>query len=97
MAETTTTAPAQSGWGRVNGFLDGLSGATDRIGGIVDTVADGAEDVARGRAAISEQRLDREQRELDMALQLRGFNRGDNRLMIFAVAAGAVALVMLMR
>ena len=86
-----------AGWAKVNGFLDGLGGAVDAVGGIVDTVADGAEDVARGKAAISNQNLDKKQRELDLALQLQGFKRGDNRLMIGAFAAAAVALILLMR
>lgn len=100
MADTPApiSAPAGSGvWGTVNGFLDGAGGAATRLGGIVNTVADGAEDVARGRRAIHEERLDVQERELGMALRLAGFNRGDNKLTIFAVAAAAVAVIVLMR
>lgn len=102
MAGNEAAAPAApvqapgAGWAKVWGFLDGAGGAVDRIGGIVDTVADGAEDVARGRRAIHEEQQDRQQRELDMALQLSGFERGDNRLMIVAFGAAAVALIFLL-
>jgi hypothetical protein len=95
MAETAAATP--SGWAGVWGFLDGVGGAADRLGGIVNTVADGAEDVARGRAAIHEEQQNRQQRDLDMALQLAGFERGDNKLMILAVAVAAVAVIVLMR
>lgn len=93
-----TTAPASApgpGWEKVFGFIDGVGGVADRVAGIVDTTADAAEDVARGRAAISQQAQARQQADLDMALQLQGFERGDNRLMIFAVGAAAVAVIVL--
>lgn len=97
-AAQTTAQPAAPNetWGKVWGFFDGLGGVADRVGGIVDTVADGAEDVARGRAAIHEEQQNRQQRDIDMALQLAGFERGDNRLMIVAVGAAAVALIFLL-
>lgn len=100
MADTATPAAAPTGtgvWAQVNGFLDGAGGAASRLGGIVNTVADGAEDVARGRRAVHEERLDVQERELGMALRLAGFNRGDNKLTILAVAAAAVAVIVLMR
>lgn len=90
MAETQKT-----GWASVNGFLDGLGGATDRIGGIVNTVADGAEDVARGRAALHEERQAQRQSELDMTLQLAGFERGDNLKLYWVVGAVAAAVIIL--
>lgn len=88
---------AGAGWDKVNGFLDGLGGAVGAVGGIVDTGADIAEDVARGKAAISNQNLDKQSREIDLALRMQGFQRGDNKLVILAVAAAAVALIMLSR
>lgn len=90
-------AKAPEGFAKVFGFLDGVGGAAQRVGGIVDIVADGAEDVARGRAAVQNQRLDTQERELGMALRLQGFERGDNKLTILAVAAAAVALIVLMK
>lgn len=86
-----------SGFASVWGFLDGVGGAAQRVGGIVDVVADGAEDVARGRAAVQNQRLDTQERELGLALRLQGFERGDNKLTILAVTAAAVALIVLMK
>jgi hypothetical protein len=99
MAETATAAPAATpnGWAGVWGFLDGAGGAVSRLGGIVNTVSDGAEDIARGRRAIHEEQQDRQERELGLALRLAGFERGDNKLTIFAVAAAAVAVIVLMR
>lgn len=101
MVETATPAPLPAaptprGFEGVFNVLDGIGGSVDRIGGIVETVADGAEDVARGKAAISNQRLDRDERELGIALRLAGFERGDNKLTILAVAAAAVALIVIM-
>lgn len=90
-----TTAP--KGFEKVWGFIDGVGGAAERVGGIVDVVADGAENVARGKAAIANQRLDKQERELGLALRLAGFERGDNKLTILAVAAAAVAVIVLMR
>lgn len=94
MAENANSTP--SGWSGVWGFLDGLGGAADRVGGIVNTVADGAEDIARGRGAIADQRLDVQQRELSMALELAGFQRGDNVQLYWAGAAVAAAVVFLL-
>lgn len=90
-----TTAP--KGFEKVWAVFDGIGGAAERVGGIVDVVADGAEDVARGKAAIAKQRLDKQERELGLALRLAGFERGDNKLTILAVAAAAVAVIVLMR
>lgn len=89
------TAP--KGFEKVWNFADGVGGLVERVGGVVDLVADGAEDVARGKAAISNQRLDKQERELGLALRLKGFERGDNKLTIVAVAAAAVALIVLMK
>lgn len=94
MAETASDTP--SGWGGVFGFLDGVGGVADRLGGIVDTGADAAEDIARGKAAIADQQLDKDQRELDMALQLAGFDRGDNIQLYWAGAAVAALVLFLL-
>lgn len=92
---TATARP--TGWAAVNGWLGGLADATETVGGIVDTVADGAEDIARGKAAISNQMLDKQQREQDMALQLAGFARGDNVQLYYVIGAAAVAVILLMK
>lgn len=97
--DTTATpgpAPTARGFEGVWNFLDGIGGTVDRVGGIVETVADGAEDVARGKAAIINQRQDKQERALGMALRLQGFERGDNKFTILAVAAAAVAVIVLM-
>lgn len=93
MADAASAVP--SGWTGVWGFMDGLGGAVDRLGGIVNTVADGAEDVARGRDAIAAQRDADAQRDLDLALQLAGFDRGDNETQMWVIGAAAVALIVI--
>lgn len=101
MADTTQqTAPAAApatGFEKVLGTINGLNQVASGIGGIVDTTANAAEDIARGKAAMSNQRLDKEDRELSIALRAQAFERGDNKLIIMAVAASAVALILLTR
>ena len=89
-------ADAASGWGGVWGFMDGISGVATRLGGIVNTVADGAEDVARGRAAIDNQQKDEQQREIDQALEIAGFERKDNVTQMWVIGAAAVALILIL-
>lgn len=90
-----TTAP--KGFAEVWGALDGLGGAAARVGGIVDIAADAREDIARGRAAVATQRADEADRALSTMLRLQAFERGDNKLVIGAVAAAAVALILLIK
>lgn len=98
MATTDTTSTnVPKGFEGVFNTIDGVGGVANRLAGIVDTAANGAEDIARGKAAISNQRYDAQERELGLALRLAGFNRGDNKLTIVAVAAAAVALILMMK
>lgn len=86
-------AEQPTGWDRVTGFFTGVGTVTNQIAGIVDSGANMAEDVARGRGAIADQRLDVEERELSMALDLAQWQRGDNLSLYWVVGAAAVALV----
>lgn len=90
-------APAPAGFRGAFDFFDGVAGIAGRVGGIVDTAANAAEDVARGKSAIANQRQDKRDRQLTTALRLKSFDRGDNKIQIFAVAAAAVAVIVLMR
>ncbi|WP_444431219.1 hypothetical protein ACTTAM_20180 (plasmid) [Rhodobacter capsulatus] len=77
-------------------MLDGIGGAAERVGGIADLRPMAPKTWRRaGRGA--EPAADTQERELGMALRLEGFERGDNKLQIVAVAAAAVALILLMK
>lgn len=102
MAETSETqstapAPVQPGFEKVVGALNGLNQVAGGVAGLIDTGANAAEDIARGKAAVANQRLDVADREMSLALRMQQFQRGDNKLVILAVAASAVALIMLTR
>lgn len=86
-----------SGWSKVFGFLDGVGGVADRLGGITDTAADISQNLTDAKRAPWELRRDKEAFDQQQFLDKLKVKRGDNRVLYLTAAAGAVALVLVLR
>lgn len=84
-------------WDGVTGFLDGMAGATDSLGKIVSSGTDIRDDLTMSDMLATKARLEREEGEQDLLLEMAGFQRGDNLKLYYVAGAAAVALVLLMR
>lgn len=96
-AEAQPDEKAPSGWGGIWSFLDGLGGAGDRLEGIADSAGNIAQTYADADRAMWEVRNDQRDADFQRDMQELKTMRGDNRVMIYAAGAAAVALIFLMR
>ncbi|NOR63027.1 MAG: hypothetical protein GQ535_11120 [Rhodobacteraceae bacterium] len=85
------------GWGKTIGWFNGLAGLTGSIQRVTSTGAAISEDVARGIDAQRQLQYDRENHDQDLLLDKLKITRGDNVQLYYALAAGAVALIFLIK
>ncbi|DBA35673.1 TPA_inf: hypothetical protein gp_10 [Marinomonas phage YY] len=91
----TTESQAGSGWNGIFGFFDGIRGVTDRVEAISGDVAGTAGNISDAQRAFWELQNDKADAAQDRAIEWFTVERGDNKQLYYALAAGAVAVIII--
>lgn len=85
-----------SGWSKVFGFFDGVTGVADRVTGLTENYRDIATNVTDGRRSIWDLKRDKEEFDQDQLLEKATTLRGDNKTQLYVIGAVALAAVVLL-